>query len=81
MRITFSSSSILMCALAVLPMFGADMSPNAKQIFDKQLDASEHEVMALLNVCLPRSSASSPEKVHSLPCDLSAYKLGTSRSV
>jgi DinB superfamily len=48
MRITCSCSSILMCALSVLPMFGANMSPNAKQIFDKQLDASEHEVMAVV---------------------------------
>ena len=81
MRITCSCSSILMCALAVLPMFGADMSPNAKQIFDKQLDASEHEVMAVVERMPATKFGLSPEKVHSLPCDLSTYKLGTSRSV
>jgi hypothetical protein len=29
-------------------VFGADVSPNARQIFDKQLDASEREVMAVV---------------------------------
>ena len=48
MQITCRRSSILTCLLAALPMFGAEVSPNAKQIFDKQLDASEREVMAVV---------------------------------
>lgn len=48
MRRTCGRSSILTCFLAALPMFGADVSPNAKQIFDKQLEASEREVMAIV---------------------------------
>jgi len=39
-------SSILTCLLTALPLFGADVSPSARLIFDKQLDASEREVMA-----------------------------------
>jgi DinB superfamily len=48
MQITCRRSSILTCLLAGLPMFGADVSPNATQIFDKQLGASEREVMAVV---------------------------------
>jgi hypothetical protein len=48
MQITCCRSSIVTCVLAGLPMFGADVPPNARQIFDKQLDASEREVMAVV---------------------------------
>src|SRR5215831_212883 len=48
MQITCRLRSILTWLLAGLPMFGADVSPNAKQIFDKQLGASEREVMAVV---------------------------------
>ena len=48
MRITYRCTSILTCLVASLPMFGGDVSPNARQIFDKQLDASEREVMAVV---------------------------------
>jgi hypothetical protein len=48
MQITFRRSSILTCLLAGLPMFGADVPPNARQIFGRQLDASEREVMAVV---------------------------------
>ena len=48
MRITYRLSSILTYFAAALPMFGADLSSNARQIFDKQLDASEREVMAVV---------------------------------
>jgi len=48
MQIMCRRSSILTCLLAGLPVFAADVRPNAKQIFDKQLDASEREVMAVV---------------------------------
>jgi len=48
MRITYGRGSILTCLLAALPIFGADVSFNARQIFDKQLEASEREVMAVV---------------------------------
>ena len=48
MRITCRHSSILACLLAALPLFGANVPSNARQIFDKQLDASEREVMAVV---------------------------------
>ena len=48
MRITCRRSSILVFVVAALPMFGADVSSNSRQIFDKQLDAAEHEVMAVV---------------------------------
>jgi len=48
MRITHYWSSVFTCLLAALPMIGADVSPNARQIFDKQLEASEREVMAVV---------------------------------
>ena len=48
MQITCGRRSILPCLLAGLPMFGADVPPNARQIFDKQLDASEREIMAVV---------------------------------
>ena len=48
MGIEWARSLIRTGLLAALPMFGADVSPNARQIFDKQLDASEREVMALV---------------------------------
>ena len=48
MQITCRRSSILTGLLAALPMFGAEVSPNAKQIFDEQLGASEREVMAVV---------------------------------
>src|ERR1043166_1309218 len=35
-------------ALSALPMMGADVSPGARQIFDKQLRATEREVMAVV---------------------------------
>jgi hypothetical protein len=34
--------------LAALPMPGTDAIPGARQIFDKQLSATEREVMALV---------------------------------
>jgi DinB superfamily len=34
--------------LSALPMLGSDVSPSARQIFDKQLNAVEREVMALV---------------------------------
>ena len=48
MRITCRRSSILAFVVAALPVFGADVSSNARQIFDKQLGAVEHEVMAVV---------------------------------
>jgi hypothetical protein len=48
MRITHYWSSVFTCLLAALPMIGADVFPNARQIFDKQLEASEREVMAVV---------------------------------
>ena len=48
MGIEWARSLILTCLLAALPMFGADVPSKARQIFDKQLDASEHEVIALV---------------------------------
>jgi hypothetical protein len=50
MRITCRYSSILACLMAALPMFGADVSSNARQIFDRQLAASEREVMAIVEI-------------------------------
>jgi hypothetical protein len=44
MRITCRCGSILTFVVAALPMFGADVSSNSKQIMDKELDAVEHEV-------------------------------------
>ena len=48
MQIMCRRSSILTCLLAGLPVFAADVRPNAKQIFDEQLGASEREVMAVV---------------------------------
>jgi DinB family protein len=48
MRITYRGNSILTFLVAALPMFGADLSSGARQIFDKELDASEREVMAVV---------------------------------
>jgi hypothetical protein len=39
---------ILTSLVAALPMFGADPSRSASQIFDKQLTATEREVMAVV---------------------------------
>ena len=35
-------------ALSALPMMGADVSPSARQIFDKQLSATERQVLDLV---------------------------------
>jgi DNA-binding transcriptional regulator LsrR (DeoR family) len=39
---------LVVFALGALPMVGADAIPGARQIFDKQLSATEREVMALV---------------------------------
>jgi hypothetical protein len=36
--------------LSALPMVGSDVSPSARQIFDKQLSATEREVMAVVEM-------------------------------
>lgn len=41
-------SWILACLAAPLPALWADARPYASQIFDKQLDASEHEVLSIV---------------------------------
>ena len=48
MRIRCTRSSILACLLAAVPMFGSDVSVNGKRVFDKQLDAAEHEVIGVV---------------------------------
>ena len=48
MRIRCTRASILGCLLAALPMFGSDVPANAKRVFDKQLDAAEHEVIGVV---------------------------------
>ena len=48
MLITHLCFFILTCFLATLPISGADVSSNAGQIFDKQLDAIEGEVLAVV---------------------------------
>jgi hypothetical protein len=81
MQITCRRSSILTCLLAGLPMFGADVSPNATQIFDKQLGASEREVMAVVETMPPAGLTSSLKVAHLLTCEHLEYKLDTSPSV
>jgi hypothetical protein len=48
MRITYYRRSLLIGLAATLPIFGANVPSNARQIFDKQLDATEREVMAIV---------------------------------
>jgi hypothetical protein len=48
MQITCCRRSLLACLLAALPVFGSDVSANAKRIFDRQLDAAEHEVIGVV---------------------------------
>lgn len=48
MQITYRQSSSLVCLVAAFPLFGADASRSANQIFDKQLTATEREVMAIV---------------------------------
>ena len=40
--------AILTCLVVAFPMFGADASRSARQIFDKQLGATESEVLAVV---------------------------------
>ena len=49
MRITGCRESVLALFLAALPLVGSDASPNARQIFDKQLSGVEREVMSVVD--------------------------------
>jgi DinB superfamily len=48
MNIAFRCGSIATCLLVGIPILGADASPSARQILDKQLSATEGEVMAVV---------------------------------
>ena len=48
MHITCCRSLIVTGFLAAVPILGAEGSRNARQIFDQQLTASEHEVLAVV---------------------------------
>ena len=48
MKFTSRRCSLLTCFVVALPMFGADASKNARQVFDRQLTAAEGEVMAVV---------------------------------
>jgi len=48
MRKSCCRGSVFTCLLAAFPMFGADVPSSARQIFDKQLEASERKVMAIV---------------------------------
>jgi len=43
-----SIKPLTLVALSVLPIMGADISPSARQIFDRQLSSTEREVMELV---------------------------------